>query len=157
MLVQPAFGWLGDKIGRKSLLIAAFGSITVLTFPVMSLIAGSSTPLAALGLVIALLLMLSGYTATNAVVKSELFPTHIRALGVALPYALANAVFGGTAEYVAQGLKYLGEHGPLRLGAFSIPVHENWFYAYVSVVALAATLVAIRMRDTSVHSLIEED
>ncbi|MCP9947419.1 ATP-binding protein [Actinomadura madurae] len=44
------------------------------------------------------LVIVSGYTSANAVVKAELFPTHVRALGVALPYALANALFGGTAE-----------------------------------------------------------
>ena len=41
--------------------------------------------------------ILTGYTSINAVVKAELFPTHVRALGVGLGYALANSALGGTA------------------------------------------------------------
>lgn len=51
---------------------------------------------------------MTGYTSINACVKAELFPTGIRALGVALPYAIANALFGGTAEYVALWFKDAG-------------------------------------------------
>lgn len=65
------------------------------------------------------LLIVSGYTSINAVVKAELFPARIRALGVGLPYALTVAIFGGTTEYVALGLKNIG--------------HENWFFFYVAV------------------------
>jgi MHS family alpha-ketoglutarate permease-like MFS transporter len=143
MLVQPAFGWLGDRVGRKNVLIVAFTGLVILPYPLMTTLAHTHDPFVAFLLVMAALLTLSGYTATNAVVKSELFPTHIRALGVALPYALANAVFGGSAEYVALWLKQ--QHV------------EPYFYFYISAVALAALLVAIRMRDTSVHSLIEEE
>ena len=78
----------------------------------------------------------------NAVVKSELFPTRVRALGVALPYALANAVFGGTAELIAEAFKKAGI--------------ESGFYFYVSVVLAIACVVALAMRDTQKTSLIIE-
>ncbi len=45
--------------------------------------------------------MVTGYTSINAIIKAEMFPADIRALGVALPFAIANVIFGGTAEYVA--------------------------------------------------------
>ena len=79
-----------------------------------------------LRVVMAALVIVTGYTSINAVVKAEMFPADIRALGVALPFAIANAIFGGTAEYVALWLKDVG--------------HERWFYIYIS--ALAASLVA---------------
>ena len=84
------------------------------------------------------LVIVSGYTAINAVVKAELFPTHIRALGVGLPFAVTVALFGGTAEYVALFLKSVG--------------HETWFYGYVAAciaVSLAVYAVMPETRDQS--------
>ena len=89
-----------------------------------------------------LVLCLAGYSSVNAVVKAELYPAHIRALGVALPYALGNAVLGGTAEYVALAFKKAG--------------HESWFYIYVAIVLALAALTAWRMRDTQALSLVED-
>ena len=54
------------------------------------------------------LIIVTGYTSINAIVKAELFPTEIRALGVGLPYALTVAIFGGTAEFIALWLKSIG-------------------------------------------------
>ena len=87
--------------------------------------------------------ILTGYTSINAVVKAELFPAHIRALGVALPYALANTLFGGTAEFVALWFKQSGM--------------ESAFYIYVSVMIAISLTVYVRMRDTKAHSRILED
>ncbi|KBP85523.1 hypothetical protein V978_03794 [Mycobacterium tuberculosis TB_RSA68] len=50
-------------------------------------------------------MILTGYCSINALVKSELFPAHVRALGVGVGYALANSVFGGTAPLIYQALK----------------------------------------------------
>ncbi|MCR5874547.1 MFS transporter [Phenylobacterium sp. J426] len=143
MVAQPLFGWLSDKLGRKTTIAFAFLGGAVATYPAMSALAGTTSPTAAAGLVALLLLLLSGYTAVSGLVKAELFPAHVRALGVALPYAIANAMFGGTAEYVALWFKGEGM--------------ESGFYVYVSVIMAAAFLVAVRLRNTNVHSLIKED
>ncbi|MGA0601898.1 MFS transporter [Caulobacter sp. KR2-114] len=143
LLVHPLFGWVGDRIGRRRLLVFAFGSLALATYPIMTALARATDPIAALALVCLALFCLAGYTAVNAVVKSELFPAHIRALGVALPYAVANAVFGGTAEGVALWLK---QHHV-----------ESAFFVYVAALCAIAALTALRMRDTQRHSLILED
>lgn len=143
MLLQPLYGLISDKVGRKTLLIAGFVCGSVATYPAMSAIAVAQSPLVALLLMMGLLAILSGYTAINAVVKAELFPAHIRALGVALPYAAANVVFGGTAELVALRLKQAG--------------HESAFYIYVSVMMAISAVIALRLRNTNVESLILED
>ena len=143
LLIQPLFGWLGDKIGRRALLAFAFGGGALTTWPILNAIAASRAPAVAFALVCTALFILAGYTAVNAVVKSELFPTRVRALGVALPYALANAVFGGTAELLAEAFKKAGV--------------ESGFYIYVSVVLAIACAVALAMRDTQKTSLIMED
>jgi MHS family alpha-ketoglutarate permease-like MFS transporter len=101
------------------------------------------SPYAAFALVMALYVILTGYTSINAVVKAELFPAHIRALGVALPYALANTMFGGTAEWVGFRLKQAGI--------------ESAFYWYVTLMIGLSLIVYVFMRDTRKHGLILED
>jgi MHS family alpha-ketoglutarate permease-like MFS transporter len=88
----------------------------------------------------AALVIVSGYTAVNAVVKAELFPTEVRALGVGFPYAIAVALFGGTAEYIALWAKRLG--------------HEPWFYWYVTACTAVSLLVYFWMPETKQHSRI---
>ncbi|MDO8913457.1 MAG: MFS transporter [Phenylobacterium sp.] len=143
MIAQPAFGALSDVVGRKATLLAAFLLGSIFTYPIFSRIAVTSDATMAFALMCALVLILSGYTAVNAVLKAELFPAHVRALGVALPYATANAIFGGTAEYVALWFKKEGM--------------ESGFYVYVASIMAIAFLVALTLRDTNKHSLIMED
>jgi MHS family alpha-ketoglutarate permease-like MFS transporter len=143
MLAQPLLGWISDKVGRKPLLLVAFGGGTLLTYPVLTTVAGTNSMLAAFFILLGAMLVQGGYTAINAVVKAELYPAHVRTLGVALPYALANATFGGTAEYVALWFKSVGI--------------ESGFYIYASVIMGLGFLVVVTMRDTRHHSRIQED
>lgn len=137
MCLQPVFGALSDRIGRRPLLIG-FGIFgTLLTVPLFTAIGGTRDPVTAFALVLGGLVIVSGYTSINAIVKAELFPPHIRALGVALPYAIANALFGGTAEYVALWLVKVG--------------HEELFFYYVSGMCALSLIAYWRMRETSKH------
>ncbi|WP_242415806.1 MFS transporter [Sphingomonas panni] len=143
MLLQPVAGALSDRIGRKPLMIA-FGLAGVLfTYPIFSTLETTRDPITAGLLVMGALVIVTGYTSINAVVKAELFPAHIRALGVALPYALANTLFGGTAEVVALKFKDAG--------------FERGFYWYVTAMIAVSLVVYLRMRDTRTHSQIMED
>ena len=67
----------------------------------------------------------------------------MRALGVALPYAIAQAIFGGNAETAALCFKRSG--------------HETGYYWVVASIMAVAFLVAAGMRDTRKHGLIRED
>lgn len=141
MLMQPAAGAISDRVGRRPVLIA-FGVMgTLCTLPLLTALQNTRDPWTAFVLVLAGLIIVSGYTAINAVVKAELFPTHVRALGVGLPYALTVALFGGTAEYVALWLKQTG--------------HASWFYWYVSACIAISLAVYASMRDTRSRSLLE--
>lgn len=142
MLVQPVVGALSDRIGRRPILLT-FGVLGTLgTVPLLTALE-TATPFRAVLLLGAALMVVTCYTSINAVVKAELFPTEVRALGVALPYSLAVSLFGGTAEYVALWLKGLG--------------HERWFYWYATAVIAASLVVYWRMPDTRDASLIAED
>jgi MHS family alpha-ketoglutarate permease-like MFS transporter len=143
LLAQPAGGWLADRVGRRTLLAAAFVGGAAIAWPVMTALAQVHSAWLAFALVSGSLIVLTGYSSVSAVVKSELFPAEVRGLGVSLPYALANAVFGGTAEYVALAFKKAGA--------------ESAFYVYVAVVLAFAAAVAIAMRETRTFSRITED
>ena len=142
MLLQPVIGALSDRVGRRPIMIAFGIAGALLTVPIFLALETVRSPVAAFALVLAALVIVSGYTAINAVVKAELFPTHIRALGVALPYAIANTLFGGTAEYVALWLKGAGS--------------ERAFYYYVAGMIALSLIAFVRMRDTRTHSRIVE-
>lgn len=143
MLIQPVVGYISDRVGRRPVLIT-FGVLGVFgTVPVLTALAAARTEGLAFGLLLSALLAVSGYTAINAVVKAELFPTEIRALGVALPYAVTVSLFGGTAEYLALWAKNLG--------------HESWYFWYVTVCIAMSLVVYVAMPDTQQHSAITED
>ncbi|MFE4543259.1 MFS transporter [Arthrobacter sp. NPDC056727] len=105
MLLQPVYGIISDKVGRKPLLLW-FGITGVLfTWPLLSTLAGTKDPFTAFLLMMGGLLIVGGYTSINALVKAELFPASIRALGVGLGYAIANSLFGGTVPLVGAALQ----------------------------------------------------
>ncbi|MEP7000358.1 MAG: MFS transporter [bacterium] len=134
MLLQPVVGYISDLVGRRPVLIA-FGVIGTLgTVPVMTALAKAHDERTAFLLLMSALVAVSGYTAINAVVKAELFPTEIRALGVALPYAVTVAIFGGTAEYIALWAKNAG--------------HEAWYFWYVTACVALSLCVYATMPET---------
>ena len=138
MLLQPTYGAISDRIGRKWLLIA-FGVCGVLfTIPLLTTLETVKGPFAAFLLIAAAWMIVSGYTSINAVVKAELFPTNIRAIGVGLPYALTVSIFGGTTDSVALWFKSLG--------------HERWFYYYLTGMIGISLVVYLFMRDTKADS-----
>ncbi|MER5862738.1 MFS transporter [Kitasatospora sp. NPDC002040] len=141
MLLQPLAGALSDRIGRRPLLITFGVGATFGTVPLMTTLSHTGSFGGALLLALLALVIVTGYTSINAVVKAELFPTRIRALGVALPYALANALFGGTAEYVALWFKDAGA--------------ESGYYWYVSALAAVSLVVYLTMRETRGTELTE--
>ncbi|CAN5225650.1 MFS transporter [soil metagenome] len=144
MLFQPIAGWLSDIFGRKLMLIWGFLIGSIVCVPIFNSIHGATDIVQATLLCIVPLFFLSGYTSISAVVKAELFPAHVRALGVAFPYAISNAVFGALVEPLALGWKKSGT--------------ESYFFWYLAAVMLLGLIAAVALRETSrEHSMILED
>jgi MFS transporter, MHS family, alpha-ketoglutarate permease len=142
MAVQPAFGALSDRIGRRASMLC-FGVFGVLaTRPLLGAIGTASTPIEAFALALLGLLGVSFYSSVSGLVKAEMFPTQIRGLAVGLPYAVSNALFGGTAEYAALSFKDRGV--------------ETWFFWYVTAVAGVGLLSVLFMRDSRVHGYLRD-
>jgi MHS family alpha-ketoglutarate permease-like MFS transporter len=137
-ILQPIYGALSDRIGRKPLLIFFGVAGTLATVPILTALQSTKSPFTAFLLICAAWVFVAGYTSINAVVKAELFPTNIRALGVGLPYALTVSIFGGTAPAIALYFKSLG--------------HEEWFYYYLSGMIFLSLIIYATMRDTKHNS-----
>jgi MHS family alpha-ketoglutarate permease-like MFS transporter len=134
LVLQPIYGALSDRIGRKPLLIW-FGVMgTICTIPLLRSLQQTRSALVAWLLIAGAWLIVAGYTSINAVVKAELFPTNVRATGVGVPYAVTVSIFGGTAESLALWFKSIG--------------HEAWFSYYLTAVIATSLVVYAAMRDT---------
>lgn len=134
LVLQPLYGAFSDRVGRRPLLIWFGVTGTVFTIPLLYALQSTKSAVIAFLLLAGAWVIVAGYTSINAVVKAELFPTHVRATGVGLPYAVTVSVFGGTAESIALWFKSIG--------------HETWFYFYLTAVIATSLMVYVSMRDT---------
>lgn len=135
MVMQPIFGSLSDKIGRRNSMLMFGALATICTVPLLHALKDVSNPLSAFLLVTIALAIVSFYTSISGLIKAEMFPPEVRALGVGLSYAVGNALFGGSAEYVALWMKQAG--------------NESMFYWYVTALCAVGLLVSLNMKDTS--------
>ena len=140
-VLQPIYGLISDKIGRKPMLMFFGLAGSLLTVPILTTLSGTKSPWIAFLLICGAWVFTAGYTSINAVVKAELFPTAIRATGVAVPYAVTVSIFGGTAPAIALFFKQQG--------------HEEWFYYYLAGIIFLSFLVYTTMRDTKHASAME--
>ncbi|WP_345816462.1 MFS transporter [Paraburkholderia sp. PREW-6R] len=140
---QPLFGLLSDLVGRRPVMLIFGVGGTFLTVPLMHALGATHSALTAFALNLAALGILSGFSSIHWLVKSELFPAKVRALGVGLPFAIVSSVMGGTTEYLALRFKHAG--------------HESWFFYYVSACAAVSLITYVLMPETRHRSVIDEE
>ncbi|CAM03852.1 MHS family alpha-ketoglutarate permease-like MFS transporter [Saccharopolyspora erythraea NRRL 2338] len=141
MLLQPAAGALSDRIGRRPVMFVFSVGGMLITVPVMTVLGQTRNPWVAFLLMTGALVFVSGYAALSSIIKAEMFPTKVRALGVGLCHALVTATFGGMTESVALVLKQSGR--------------ESTFFWYVTG-CIALTFVAtLLVREPSRESTLD--
>lgn len=133
MLLQPVMGALSDRVGRRVCLLLFSGLMTLCVVPLLQALSTVSGPVEAFVLVLAALAILSFYTSISGLFKAELFPSHIRALGVGLAHSISIAIFGGSAEYIALLFKQAG--------------HEQLYFWYVALICAVSFVTALLMRE----------
>ena len=143
MLFQPILGLLSDRLGVKTHMLLFTGGATVLVVPILYAIKSTTDPFMAFLLVVSGLLIASFYTPVSGLVKADMFPPSVRCLGVGFPYAVANAMFGGTAEYVALTLRSAGV--------------ETYYFFYVAALAGIAFIASLAMPDLRKHGYLDGD
>jgi MHS family alpha-ketoglutarate permease-like MFS transporter len=141
IVIQPILGGLSDRIGRKPLLYWTWIAGATATVPLFTAIGAADSPIAAFLLICTAYLIIAGSSATSAVVKAEMFPPHVRALGVGLPYAISQAIFGGTAEPLALWFKSAG-----------IESSFFWYVAGCMVISLVATIILPETRTRAMRA-----
>ncbi|HEU0045261.1 MFS family transporter [Sphingomonas sp.] len=141
-LMQPLFGALSDRIGRKTNIVIFAALATVVTVPLLTMLATVQSAGAAFALVLVALTIASVYTSVSGIFKAELFPVHVRALGVGFAYGIGNALFGGSAEYIALRFKQAGV--------------ESGFYWYATAICAVALVTALLMPDTRRADLLKD-
>jgi MFS transporter, MHS family, alpha-ketoglutarate permease len=141
--LQPIAGTLADRFGRKPMLLISGVGVSLAAVPIYTLIGQTTSPLMAFVLILIPITLHGGYTANNAMVKAELFPAHVRALGVAFPYAVGNTLLAGTTEYVALWFKSNG--------------NESAFFWYVAALVGMTVIAYLMLPETKTAGLIRED
>ena len=140
-VLQPVFGALSDRIGRSNNMLLFTALAVLTTVPLLGALGRVTSPYSAASLVLIGLVIASFYTSISGVVKAEMFPAEVRALGVGFTYAVGNAMFGGTAEYVALWFKSVGR--------------EEWFGWYVTILVGIALVAAVVMPDSRRRSYLD--
>jgi len=120
LVLLPFGGLLSDRIGRKPTMTAFAAGFLLFSWPAFHFLADNFWSLLLIEVIGMVLIV--GYSANCAVIMAEQFPAEVRTTGIGLPYALAVAVFGGTAPYVTTWMNAGG------LG------HLVWLYVAVAAV-----------------------
>jgi len=119
IIALPLWGMLSDRIGRRSVVIISGVGAAVLYFPASAFITGAWQLTVAMS---AVLIFIAASAAIVPAIYAELFPTSVRTIGVAIPYAIVVAVFGGTAAYLQAGFAtwFGADHGRTVFGIYAI-------------------------------------
>jgi MFS transporter, MHS family, proline/betaine transporter len=137
VIAIPVWGALSDRIGRRPLLMASTLGIGILAWPVFSLMIESRSLAVVLTIQILFGVLLALYSGPGPAAISEIFPTHLRSTWMTAGYALAVAVFGGFAPFIATWL----------ISATGSPLSPT--YCYLAPAALISFLVLLRLKETS--------
>lgn len=125
---DPVGGWLSDRIGRKPVMIASTAALALCAYPAFFTIVRVHTP-AALYLVSALLGALTGLAQPPVLTAvTESLPRAVRAGTMAIVYALAISLFGGSTPFMVTWL----------IDVSGNPLAPGWYMLAAAVLEVGA-------------------
>jgi MFS family permease len=129
-------GLISDKYGRKPLMLFGFGSLLLVAYPAFLAISYFRT-LAVLYAATALITVLFNFATSPALTAvTESLPRRIRSGALAMIYAIAISIFGGTTQFVITWI----------IAKTGSPLAPAWYLMAALVIGLTA---AIMMRETA--------
>jgi len=136
MIAIPAMGRLSDRIGRKPLLLACCIAFVVLPYPLFTLMLSGASLWTIVLIQLLVGFAIAPFSGAGPAAIAEIFPTGTRSTYMSTGYALAVAIFGGFAPFIATWL--ISETGS--------PISPTY---YVIACAILSTIVIFRLRETA--------
>ena len=125
-------GLLSDRLGRKKVLMTASILFVVLTVPAFLLLeTGNFLIIVLVQILLGAMLSLNDGTLPSYL--AEMFPTRVRYSGFAVSFNLSNALFGGTAPFVATVL----------IATSGSVLAPGWYLMGAAVIALIAVACSV--------------
>jgi MFS transporter, MHS family, shikimate and dehydroshikimate transport protein len=136
VLAIPLFGFISDRIGRRSLYFFGVAFTVCFAFPLFWMVDTRQMPIIMLAVTLALSFGHGSMFGLQSAYFPELFATRVRYSGASVGFQLAAAIGGGLAPLLAAGLEgYMGGTGGVSLLLISL-----------ALVTLVATLFAPESR-----------
>ena len=107
LVCDPLSGWLSDRIGRKPVMVVPWVVLLLAIFPAFWLLGRERSSIALFGITAVLTIASTLSTGTVLVAVTESLPAHVRSGALAMVYALAISVFGGSTQFAVAWLTRL--------------------------------------------------
>jgi len=104
VVLMPFMGALSDRVGRRSLTIASLIGYLVVLYPLYAWLTDGPTTQKLLVTQLVICLFVSVFFGVFSTVMAELFPPHVRSVGMSMAYNIAVMVFGGFAQFIVTWL-----------------------------------------------------
>jgi MFS family permease len=146
LVSSAAAGWLGDRHGRRPIMIWPWTFLFLVMIPMFMGVAATRSPWALWGATLVMAVANQLFSTNVLVILTERLPMRMRGRGLGLIYALSISVFGGSTQFIVAWLTKV-THSPLA---------PAWYATAIVALSLVAALALPRenpLADVGVEDL----